>query len=163
MKILDYFNICFIVFIIICIFFVINNEYKLNLEKFYSQCDDFFEEAPSCLYRITNKLKNREVYCLCRVDVYKNGSEYRKKSFFIFDKYEPSNKFSCIDNTVKYGFTDDNSSDTIFYSKESNNLKTESDVNKYIFGLIFINLAKKIEQKLKNIILINLMDLHLKK
>ena len=30
MKLLDYFNICFIIFVLLCIFFVMNNEYKLN-------------------------------------------------------------------------------------------------------------------------------------
>ena len=72
MKLLDYFNICFIIFVLLCIFFVMNNEYKLNiLERYNSESNPCspFELAHSCVYRIVNRLSNRNIYSLCQIRV----------------------------------------------------------------------------------------------
>ena len=149
MKILDYFNICFIVFVILCILFVLNNEYKYNLENFFTK-ESIFESAISDLYRIINKIGDN-IYCLCRVDIYEIDikseiKEIKFKKFFIFDKYDSNIKVSCLDQTVKYGESDSNPNDPLVFSKESNNLKNEENINKLIFGLIkknFVDGKKK--------------------
>lgn len=147
MKILDYFNICFIVFVILCILFVLNNEYKLNLENFFTE----FESATSDLYRIINKIGD-DIYCLCRVDIYEiiNSKGIQKKKFFIFDKYNSEFNVSCLDHTVKYGESDPNPDDPLFFSIESTNLKGESNVNKFIYGLIKKNFVDGRDKKIEN-------------
>lgn len=151
MKILDYFNICFIVFVILCILFVINNEYKYNLEKFFTQ-QRMFESATSDLYRIINKLGG-DIYCLCRVDIYEisdTKEEYLIEKFFIFDKYNSESKISCLDHTVKYGESDPNPDDPLVFSTASEVLVVEEDVNKFIYGLIKKNFVDSKDKKIEN-------------
>ena len=145
MKLLDYFNICFIVFVLLCVFFVLNNEYKLNISERYSSVVCPFEQAPDCTYRIVNRLSNGDIYCLCQVRVLdfsksKTDPDYEKFVFYFFEKFDKSKIHSCVKHKVKYSkeTVEDSLTREIIYSNESeeSNLKNEEDINKVIFKIL---------------------------
>lgn len=148
MKLLDYFNICFIIFVLLCIFFVMNNEYKLNiLERYNSESNPCspFELAHSCVYRIVNRLSNTNVYSLCQIRVIDLDTQEEEQNnelytFYMFDKFDPNDIYSCIKHNVKYSkkIIETSKYEDFKYSNESEkeNLKDEEDINKIIFKLL---------------------------
>ena len=151
MKLLDYFNICFIIFVLLCIFFVMNNEYKLNiLERYNSESNPCspFELAHSCVYRIVNRLSNGNVYSLCQIRVIDLDTQEEEQNnelytFYMFDKFDSNDIYSCIKHNVKYNKPIIKTSryDNFKYSHESEevNLEDEEDINKLIFKLLIDN------------------------
>ena len=130
-------------------FFVINNEYKLNiLERYNSNPCSPFELAHSCVYRIVNRLSNGNIYSLCQIrviDLDKPEEEQNQEiyTFFMFDKFDDTDIYSCIKHNVKYSkkIIETSKYDDFKYSNESveTYLKNEEDINKLIFNLL-INL-----------------------
>ena len=123
-----------------------NNEYKLNiLERYNSNPCSPFELAHSCVYRIVNRLSNGNVYSLCQIrviDLDKPEEEQNQEiyTFFMFDKFDNTDIYSCIKHNVKYNkpIIETSQYDDFKYSHESEeiNLKDEEDINKLIFKLL---------------------------